>query len=222
MDDPISDAIRDSGLVSPRDCLACEVCCRFPESASPLAPFFSNEEAGRARAAGVGKSAFPPGRLGPGSRVLLEPWGEIFRCPAFRPGRNDCSIYPVRPIDCRLYPFMLMFDRRGGKVWLGLDGYCPAAAARRHGPKFEECVARLLRMLDGPLAAEVVEARGLVGGWMEHVEPLREVPELTRRICRSDLGLSRLVPDVRDEVERFFNGQALRHQVTEGILATMA
>ena len=133
MTDPVSAIIDSSGLLRPGECLRCEVCCRFPSAASPLAPYFSHAEMEQAVAAGMPADAFPPGRYGPGFSARLVTEEPAFRCPAFRPATNDCAAYAARPLDCRLYPFMLLYDADGKEVFLGLDTYCPARPSAAPG-----------------------------------------------------------------------------------------
>ena len=200
----IVSAIRETGLLRSEDCLRCDVCCRFPTPTSPLAPFFGNAEIEQAVGSGVPAAAFPPGTYGPGHAVELAPWRGTFRCPAFEESKNSCSIYAGRPLDCRLYPFMLMFDRSGQKVLLGLDSHCPAVSARRDDPRFSACVGRLRNLLDRGLRRHVLDCRGIVTAWKEHIQPLVQLPKLSRELCRSDLGLARLVPTVYGTLHPFF------------------
>ena len=208
MKDAISETVQRFGLLSPTDCLRCEVCCRFPSPDSPLAPFFSNDEIEAAVAAGAPREAFPPSAFGPGHPVFLEPFEDIARCPCFRPERNDCRIYANRPGDCRLYPFMLMYDAPGKRVLLGLDRYCPTMQEKKSDPRFSECADALAALLDGEMREHVMARRGIVTPWKEHIEPLREMPGLTATLCRSDLGLARLTNPAREILAPYFEADA--------------
>jgi hypothetical protein len=221
MNDAITKLVSRYGLPAPGECLRCDVCCRFPEADTPLTPFFSHAEIDGALAGGMPEGAFPPGRFGAGAAVPPVPFDLIYRCPAFRPESNDCCVYSVRPLDCRLYPFMLMYDRKGEKVFLGADSYCPAVGRAEGSPALKECADELSVLLDGPLAGGVEESRGIVGEWKEHVLPLRPMPELTRRLCRSDLGLRRLtstaLPDL-DQYARLHRGPLSYHSLSTILL----
>lgn len=105
-------------------CLTCDVCCRFLEAESPLRPYFTSEEMTAAVAHGMEASAFPD-RRGGKIRLIPHPTGEGFICPAFDVETNRCRIYPVRPLDCRLYPFAVMRPPHGDEVLLGWDRKCP-------------------------------------------------------------------------------------------------
>lgn len=205
MTDPISELIARHGLLGEGECLRCEVCCRFPEPGTPLAPYFSHEEMDPAHRSGMPAEAFPPGRYGAGHSALLTPAGGVFHCPAFRSEGNDCRIYADRPMDCRLYPWMLMYDEPGGRVLLGLDSYCPATV-RMADPAVQACAAELAAALEGPLRQAVRARPGVVGAWKEHVRVLRDLPALSKELCRSDLGLARLVPTARERLAPFFTG----------------
>jgi len=206
--DAISAIIDGSGLLSSHDCLACDVCCRFPSADSGLAPFFSNDERDKATAAGIEEAAFPPGRYGAGGHVLLCGHGSSYRCPGFDAGGNSCRLYAARPLDCRLYPFMLMYSPGGASVWLGADDYCPVVRERREGTAFAACAAGIARELEGAFLEEVLARPGMVADWREHVHPVRELPGVSKALCRSDLGLARLTMSARPLVEKYFAAHA--------------
>lgn len=92
-------------------CLTCEICCRFPERHSQLIPFFMGRERGTYY----------------GCRIDVIKHGDGYICPYFLPNENRCSIYEKRPLDCRLYPFMITYDETYRKVILVLDNHCPYA-----------------------------------------------------------------------------------------------
>ena len=154
----------------------------------------------------VDSSAFPPGRFGPGASPFLVREPEFHRCPAFRPQTNDCRIYDRRPFDCRLYPLMLVYSEDGSEVRLGIDSYCPAVAENADTPRVIQLLDDSARLLDGELLDRVIAARGIVGAWKDHLLHTRPLPRLSRVLCRSDLGLARFVPTLRDRLAPFFAG----------------
>ena len=107
-------------------------------------------------------------------------------------------------MDCRLYPFMLMFDAEGKTISLGLDSYCPHLAKRKEDPRFESCVNDLAALVEGPLLDSIVQGRGIVTSWKEHIQPLRSLPNLSQRLCRNDLGLARLTSTTEPILTPFF------------------
>ena len=71
---------------------------------------------------------------------------------------------------------LLMYSADGDSVTLGLDRYCPRVLERLRDPAVARLADEVATLLDGPLRAELLARRGLVGGWKEHVEPLRALP----------------------------------------------
>ena len=106
-------------------CLRCDVCCRFPDADSPMRPYFKNAEIEAAIARGVPAEQFPD-RSGGRVTVVPHPAGEGFMCPAFDVSTNRCAIYDERPLDCRLYPYVVMRPPEGGPSLLGWDRLCPS------------------------------------------------------------------------------------------------
>jgi Fe-S-cluster containining protein len=105
-------------------CLSCDVCCRFPERDSSFRPFFTGSEIQQAIAWGIDPSFFADSA---GSQVepVPNPSGEGYLCPAFDPETSHCRIYEVRPLDCQIYPFVVMWDKGRQVVHLGWDTTCP-------------------------------------------------------------------------------------------------
>ena len=157
--------------------------------------------------AALGERAEPhflaPG-ASPGDRPLVAPDGEAWRCPFRRPDSQECTVYGQRPLDCRLYPFVLMFDEAGKEVWLGVDEVCPFAFKHQGSPALLQAADEAARLLDGPLADAIATAPGIVSRFHDHIRPLRGLPEITRRVCRSDLGLARLVATSYPLLQDFF------------------
>src|SRR5205823_2397730 len=109
-------------IVPSRVCFACDVCCRFPERDSALRPYFTKEEIQAALGRGLAADAFPDHA---GSKVVVVPQGEGYRCPAFDPESGHCGIYEERPLDCRLYPVAVMWGPGGDEIVMGWDSKCP-------------------------------------------------------------------------------------------------
>src|SRR3990172_7519822 len=85
-------------LVPSKRCLSCDVCCRFPEKNSSLAPYFTAEEIQKAIARGVSPERFS-NRDGCKIELIPHPQDEGYICPAFDPATNGCRIYEDRPLD---------------------------------------------------------------------------------------------------------------------------
>lgn len=101
-------------IVPPKACLACDVCCRFIDKASPWRPVFTKRERDH-----IDKNL----ALDKTGKIKLIPYKKLHICPCFSPKENKCKVYALRPFDCRLYPFLLI--RRGNKIYLGIDKKCP-------------------------------------------------------------------------------------------------
>ena len=113
-------------------CLKCSGCCRFSQKSSPWVPHLLKEEA----------------KLKTKVKIVAHPGQGNFLCAALDPGKNRCRIYPRRPFECRLYPFLL--NRRGRKTFLSLDLNCPFAQANWQNPEFKAHIRRLVGFFNRP------------------------------------------------------------------------
>ena len=111
-------------IVPSHVCLSCEVCCRFPEPNSSFRPFFTELEIQKAITLGIDATYFS-NITGSQVKGIPNPYGEGYLCPAFDPETSHCRIYDVRPLDCQIYPFVLMWDQDRQTVYLAWDTKCP-------------------------------------------------------------------------------------------------
>jgi Fe-S-cluster containining protein len=162
-------------------CFHCDVCCRFPDPDSVLRPYFTGEEIANAVHHGLNARAFPDVN---GSQVALvpNPRGEGFVCPAFEPGTSKCLIYDQRPLDCRLYPLLLMWNAGHDEVVLAWDQTCPftkehvPASIRRHADQ-------VMSILEEPRTVErIANHPRLVGRFQVEAMVLAPLPGLTQAL----------------------------------------
>jgi len=155
-------------------CFRCEVCCRFPEHDSVLRPYFTADEIQQAVTHGVTPTSFPDYR-GSQVEVVPHPTDEGFLCPAFDPVTHHCRIYEVRPLDCQLYPFVLMWNEQRDTVVFGWDTLCPFLLKQASGDtpfKGEEPPESTLE----PSIALMEQARAMVA-YLESKEVLNTLSD---------------------------------------------
>jgi len=170
-------------LVPSRVCLSCDVCCRFPEADSPLRPYFTAEEIRRAVARGVAPAQFTD-LDGCQVSVVPSPVSDGYLCPAFDPLTSHCRIYDVRPLDCQIYPLVVMWNADRTQVVLGWDSKCPFL---REGKGDEAGVVAYADRIAGLLEQEdtletFTKNPQLIGHFQDDVVLLRTLPGLTERV----------------------------------------
>ncbi|MFA4991011.1 MAG: phosphatidylglycerol lysyltransferase domain-containing protein [Candidatus Omnitrophota bacterium] len=147
-------------IVPEKICLACDVCCRFIDKDSPLRPFFFPKEI----TAGIRP------RLDKSGRISLKKHPDIHTCPFFNLKNNKCAIYAKRPLDCRLYPFTVMFGVNKEKIILGLDTKCPFAADSKNQAALKKYSSWLVSALETEKAAGLIASNPLfIGGFQDDV-----------------------------------------------------
>lgn len=132
-------------------CRTCRGCCRFSGRAFVWAVHLSADEQ---RALGIQDALLPLSGPHPdGTRTC-----SFLDIPA-----NTCTIYYKRPLECRLYPFLI--NRHGVDVFLALDMNCPYAKARYETQRMRDHIAYLAGICNSP----------------EFIRLLRENPWLIQR-----------------------------------------
>lgn len=111
-------------LVQHEQCLRCHECCRFRADRQDFAPIFTAEELEAIRQVRDDLPDFTPFR---GSDKVFQirlkeaeiPHEEYpYVCPFLDEANYRCTIYEVRPFDCRIWPFIVLKVRETGQVLL--------------------------------------------------------------------------------------------------------
>ena len=235
-------------LVPSQVCFGCTVCCRFPEADSFLRPYFTDEEVHRAVAAGVNRSSFPD-PSGTQVKLVPHPNGEGFICPAFDPDTSHCTIYAVRPLDCQIYPFALMWNQTHTEVMLGWDSKCPflpegtehRALANRQGgdesisgstddpanlkalassPALDTYAVQIAELVERDATLAAIAAHPrLIGPFQEDVVVLRTLPVLTRRLTVTGVPRSLLLTSLSIRDRQKFDAICAAYETALGAYA---
>ncbi len=166
-------------LVPSEWCLQCRGCCRFPNPDDAQTPAFSPAEVQSALAAGGKPDWFQPVTPAPSQGIRLVPHASCgARCPALDLPTHQCTIYPVRPLDCQIYPYVVARDTTGERLLLGVDPKCPYIQQLGPSPVVRDIGLYLGRLLEAPEGQRMLsENPALAGRWREEfltIQPLRD------------------------------------------------
>lgn len=203
--------------VTSEQCLSCEICCRFPEKDSPLAPYFTPEEIKDAIRGGIPSESFQE-KSGGRIELIPNPAGEGYICPAFKPSENSCRIYPDRPFDCVLYPFSLMRDEQNKNILIGYDRKCPVISDRIFGEGIYQTAQKVMdRLRAEEYLSKILTHPELVGEFQADVMVLGTLGGSHSAVPRSSpetLGLTSL-----SENDRVLFESALEKSETNNLLS---
>ena len=192
--------IKINQIVPPEWCSKCDVCCRFPEKDSFLAPYFTHDEIQSAFAYASGTEynsvpnftpeihPFNKGGMGgfEGGKIILTPFKEAYICPAFNPATSHCRIYDIRPLDCVIYPFAIMWSADGRVIVLGLDMKCPYIAELINSGNLSAAETEMRNTMDSSPVLDIIsENPGLVGPFQDDVAHAVVLTNLTKALAGS-------------------------------------
>ena len=161
-------------------CFSCDVCCRFLEADSPLAPIFTETERKKVVAQGADPKLFRPQADGTSAQIQLKHHNDFYICPFFDPETSHCTIYPIRPLDCQLYPFALMFNEDGSEVVLGVDTLCPFGEKYLETEAFQRHIQHVIDYIESEeVTAQIAAHWRLIGDYQETVIIVRTLAQLT-------------------------------------------
>ena len=120
---------------------------------------------------------------GRSARAILQPYEDIYICPFFEPKSSECRIYMKRPLDCRIYPFALMYNEDGTEIVLGVDTICPFAEAEFETQSFQQYVDYLRAYIETELTTNILADNwALVGPFQETVTIVAVLRKLGRAL----------------------------------------
>ena len=167
-------------------CFSCDVCCRFLEVDSPLAPIFTRAETDEVIADGADPALFRPQADGKSTQIQLKPHEDFYICPFFDPETSHCTIYPIRPLDCQLYPYALMFSEDGSEVVLGVDTLCPFGEEYLETEAFQRHIDGVINYIESEnITAQIAANWRIIGDYQDTVQ-------IVHTLSRSDLLISML------------------------------
>lgn len=151
-------------------CLNCRVCCRFADKESVFRPSLLKEDKEGLREQAPTVASGQEGRI-----ALKECSSGLYCCKFFDKEGNRCSVYDLRPFECRIYPFVIA--RHNGRAYLGIDSNCPYAEENRRPGEFLEYVEHLFDYL--PARPDLNEICSLACDYGSSVEPLKEIKRVS-------------------------------------------
>ena len=187
-------------------CLRCDVCCRFSDPQSDRVPFFLPEE--REQLTPQERKAFSHPLI-----LSVSPEEGRCRCAFFEPETHACRIYGHRPLDCQLYPFLLLWNPTHSRVVLGLDIQCPFVQDLTQTQDLLAYAEEVKAFLEKREQVErLVKNPGMIGEPQEETLLLSPLSHLTETLCHLapprerellDLGLRPLRLEDKPMLERF-------------------
>lgn len=151
-------------IVPSEICLACQGCCRFHEEKSAWRPKMIEEEIRLSFRKGVSTKMFTKDIVQDDQciRAIFSDTAKQFICFFFTPETNSCKIYPGRPFECRLYPFLL--TKKDGKNFLAVHLSCPFVQKHRSTVEFASHVAYLKEIFTERSVVQFLEKNPIVVG----------------------------------------------------------
>jgi len=96
-------------------CQKCRGCCKFLTEDKYFATLFTDKEIETLKSKGVFKDVFKPYRKSKKvfqiQLIKSEADKKMWVCPYLDEKSHLCQIYEVRPLDCKLWPFIFMLDK---------------------------------------------------------------------------------------------------------------
>ena len=169
-----------SQIIPSEVCFSCDVCCRFLAADSPLAPIFTETEKKKVIEQGADPTLFRPQADGASAQIQLKHHNDFYICPFFDPETSHCTIYPIRPLDCQLYPFALMFSKDRREVVLGVDTLCPFGEDHFETEAFQRHIRDVIAYVESTeITAQIRANWSLIGDYQDTVKIVHTLTQLT-------------------------------------------
>ena len=135
--------MRIKKIVKSRDCFKCQdPCCRFQKEEISFAPIFTEPEFKKLKTKDKNQISFQKYRNSEKVfqvRLVESGKKDIYLCPFLDSSNQQCRIYKRRPLDCRLFPLVIMKSKDGQTINLCCYNELLCSALRNISPeKFEK------------------------------------------------------------------------------------
>ena len=135
----------------PQDvCLKCEGCCRFREKNSVWQPSILNVEVKL-----IAKDDNSKDAISPSKKINTLPFKDYYNCFFFDIENNGCKIYKNRPLECRLYPFLI--NKTKDTTYLSVDLKCPFIQDKLDKKEFKDYLNYLISFLSLPVVSFAIK-----------------------------------------------------------------
>ena len=186
METPTSTTLKLYQIIPSEVCFSCDVCCRFLEIDSLLAPIFTEREKDRVVADGADPTLFRLQVDGKSAQIQLKHHNDFYICPFFEPETSRCTIYPIRPLDCQLYPFAIMFSEDRRAVVLGVDTLCPFGEEHLETDAFQRHIRAVIDYVESEAVTEQIATNwSLIGDYQDTVIIVHTLVGLTHFLLKS-------------------------------------
>lgn len=180
-------------------CKACDICCRFPEATSELRPTFLNKEITERDFFSILDNIRP-------SKITLKKYKDFYICRYFDPEKNICTTYDRRPFDCRLYPFMIMYNSDYSSVGLFKDTKCPFIRENEALNSYEK---DLIEFLDKNDSAQVIYKNfSFINNYQPDAVFYGNLPKINKLIFKGDFEFKKLSLNDRALFKSYFEKAA--------------
>ncbi|OHE58283.1 MAG: hypothetical protein A2Z47_04710 [Thermodesulfovibrio sp. RBG_19FT_COMBO_42_12] len=120
-----------------------------------------------------------------GGKIILTPFKEAYICPAFNPATSHCRIYDIRPLDCIIYPFAIMWSAEGKEIVLGVDMKCPYIVEFINAGSLKESAIEMGKIIDSSPVRDIIsENSALIGPYQDDVTRAVVLTNLTQAFAR--------------------------------------
>ncbi len=99
-------------------CQSCKDCCKFEEKDAYYAPIFTQEELTKIKDKNNTFFPFKNSRNIFQIKLIKTKHPKILACPYLNEETHLCEIYEIRPIDCKIWPFLFMHSENKDKILL--------------------------------------------------------------------------------------------------------
>ncbi len=114
-------------ITTEQRCLSCKACCRFDDKKSIWRPRVATcEEIFSQEQDSIDSSGY----------IHAETHTHCISCVFLNICDNRCSVYALRPLECRMYPFLLFWSE--GQIAVGVHLSCPYVQEEENSHFFKE------------------------------------------------------------------------------------